>query len=138
MDHPDRQRPGQQTPDGLDGGTGTVRGGQGVLRVRQQRLAGGGEVDATIVADQQRGAEFLLQTADRRGQGGLHNVNFRRRPGEVQFFGHRDEMLQLAQFHSDQCAARLGPVKSKVPFRQYDCFDSAETKLAKVPILATS
>jgi hypothetical protein len=58
-------------------------------RVRQQRLAGGGQLDAAGAAAKQRRADRPLELADARAQGGLGHVQPLGRPGEVKLLGHR-------------------------------------------------
>ena len=73
--------------------------GQGAAGGRQQRLPGRGERDAPVIAHEQRIAQLSFERVDRGAQAGLHDVHPGGRAGEVQLFGDRDEMSELAQLH---------------------------------------
>ena len=67
-------------------------GGEGAAGRWQQRAAGLGEGHVAAVAHEQRGADLVLERADRRAQAGLDDVDPGRGRGEVQLLGGRDEV----------------------------------------------
>ncbi|GLY48528.1 hypothetical protein Lesp01_21840 [Lentzea sp. NBRC 102530] len=95
----DRQRAAQQP---LHGGDGVLRrgdAGQRPARLRQQRAAGLGQLDLAGGAQEQRRTEFDLQRPDRRRESRLGDVHPAGGPGEVVFFGDREEVFELPEFH---------------------------------------
>src|ERR1700733_2924795 len=68
--------------------------------MREEHFAGRGERDLAFGSVEQVDAEFLLQPADRRGEGRLHDMYSLGSPGEVQLGCHGDEVLQVAKFHA--------------------------------------
>ena len=73
--------------------------GQGAVRLGEQHPSRLGQLDPPGAAHEQRRAQLGFQRPDRRGQAGLGDLQQFGRVGEVAFLGHRDEVLQLAQFH---------------------------------------
>jgi hypothetical protein len=71
-----------------------VQPGQQLAGARQQCLAGGRGLNATPPPRQQRHANLRLQRGDALAQRGCDQRLSRRRPGDVPFFAHGDEVLQ--------------------------------------------
>lgn len=62
-------------------------------------LAGGGEGGGAAGAVEELGPQFLFEAADLGADPGLADVDALGRAGEVLFFGDRDEVFELPQFH---------------------------------------
>jgi hypothetical protein len=77
-------------------GAGGIEGG---ARFGEQGGTGVGEVDPLRGALEQRGPQLLFEGLDRGRHPRLHDVELLRRPGEVPGFGHRHEVLQVAELH---------------------------------------
>ena len=86
----------QHPADAGDGLTALVGCGKRSACGRQQRPSGLGQRHPTVIADEECLAQFALQRADGRAQAGLHHVHASRRAGEVQLFGNRNEVRELA------------------------------------------
>ena len=68
-------------------------------RPDQERLAGRGQLDLALVAQQQRRADLLLELADLLAQRRLGHVQALGRAAEVQLLGDDDEVAQVAELH---------------------------------------
>lgn len=96
---PDRQRPAQQPPYGIDRVPRRPRARQRALRLHQQRPTGLGEPDRARGPAEQRGPQLLLQRPYGGGEPGLRHGEALGGAGEVLLLGDGDEVLQLTQFH---------------------------------------
>jgi hypothetical protein len=76
-----------------------VRGVYHLPGMLKEDLAGRRERDLALGTVEQFDAKLLFQSADRRREGRLHDVDSLGCPGEVQLGGHGDEVLQVANFH---------------------------------------
>ena len=70
-------------------------------RVGEQRQPGIRRLDAARRAGEQRGAELVLEAADRGGEARLRDPADGRGARELLLVGERDEVLHLAQIHSE-------------------------------------
>ncbi len=103
-----RRRGGETDPEVADlAARGALGGFDGAGRLRQRRacldqeqLAGFGQFDLPPVAVEQRDAKLALDRLDLQAQGRLADVQAFRRAAEVQLLGDRDEITELAKFHS--------------------------------------
>ncbi|MNT19047.1 hypothetical protein D3C72_1542840 [compost metagenome] len=80
----------------VDGAVGAGQDGAGVL---QKLGACFGQGDAPGQAQEKRRADLAFQLLDLLAQGRLADAQARRRPREMQFFGHGGEVTQVTQFH---------------------------------------
>ncbi|GAA2845861.1 hypothetical protein GCM10020220_039060 [Nonomuraea rubra] len=85
-----------------------VGGVQERLRSREERRAGRAQAAALGGALQQAYAERVLQPLDLAAQGGLGDVQRRRRPGEVQVLGDDREVPHQAQVEVQAGTDRRG------------------------------
>ena len=97
----DRQPPALHAGERLQLGGGRFELGEDVAGAGDEQLAGAGERDLARRALDERQPDLGLQAADLLGERGLGDVLARRRAGEVALVGERDEVAQLAKFHSD-------------------------------------
>ena len=67
--------------------------------VGQQRTPGLGQLNAARQAAQQLHVQFALQRADLLTERGLLHAQALGGAGDVAFFGHGDEIAEVAQFH---------------------------------------
>ena len=74
-----------------------VRAGQQGPGVGQQLPPGRGQLGGPLVPDEQLRLQFVFQCLDLAGQHRLGDVQGLRGPAEVQPFGDRDEVAQLAE-----------------------------------------
>ena len=65
----------------------------------EEPLAGRGQLDLALVAQQQRRADLLLELADLLAQRRLRHVQALGRAAEVQLLGDDDEVAQVAELH---------------------------------------
>ena len=79
---------------------GLVGQGQDLLHLVQEGLPIRIEPHPLAVPVKQRHPQLRLQIGDGLGQGGLGDVQFLRRPGDVLQPGHRAKIIQLGQLHS--------------------------------------
>ena len=82
-----------------------VGGQQDVLRVGEQRLARGRQLDAAGAAREQGAADLALERADLRRQRRLRQAEPHGSPREVQFLRDGHEVAQLAEVHGSQLIA---------------------------------
>ncbi len=85
--------------EGAGGVAGGLRLREDALEIRQHYPAQLGEVSVLAFAMEQRTAEFRFEVLDGAGQAWLRDVGLLRRPGEIQVFRHRQEVLDLMQLH---------------------------------------
>src|SRR3954454_20389509 len=81
----------------------------------KQRGTGGGELDASRRPDEQHDPELALQLSDRSRERRLRHVQAVSRPPEVQLFGNRYEIAQLAQLDRNIHAAHVDRTGAKGP-----------------------
>ena len=94
-----RSSPACPAPMRAGGGHGGVELGQHGAGVAQERLAGGGELDAAAGALEQPDPQLGLEGADLLAERRLGDVQTSRRAPEVQLLGDGDEIAKLAEFH---------------------------------------
>ena len=90
---------GHQPGDRRNGGGGVLDVAEGLPSRTQQGLAGHGEAGAGPRSDEQRGAELLLQLADRERHGGLGHVLGLGGGREAALLRHRHEQPQPPKIH---------------------------------------
>ena len=66
------------------------------MRLGEESFAGDSELDLLTGAIEQLHTELTLQLRDGGRDGGLHDVDAPRRPGEAALDGDRNEVLDLA------------------------------------------
>ena len=76
-----------------------LRGGDDLLRFRQQAAAGGGQFHAARQPFEQRDAEFVLERLDLGAQRRLTDVKPVGRAGQVSRLGDRREAPELVELH---------------------------------------
>ena len=92
--------PGLEPAHGHDGGARGLDVAQGLAGGLEQRLARGRQPHPAPDPVEERHPELGLEGPDRLGQGGLRDVDGRRRPGHPAFVDDRDEHLEPAEIHS--------------------------------------
>jgi len=73
---------------------------QQVAGVFEESLAGGSQLNATSIANEQRGVEFLLKTFDLLAERGLNNAGLHRRLGKTTLPGDFHEVFELIEIHN--------------------------------------
>lgn len=68
--------------------------------MHEERFTGGGELDATAAAGEQRDPEFVFERLDLVTERGLHHEAPLGRAGEVLLLGDGEDVPHLLQFHA--------------------------------------
>jgi hypothetical protein len=122
LDHPDGQPPLLKTQVGTHLGPRPRLVGDDPPGVRQQQLAGRGELRPPLAAHEQRRAELVLKAADLLTERGLGHEARLGRLREVAQLRDRDEVPQMTNLHParlcvDRSAKQIEPVRSKSWYR---------------------
>ena len=101
-----RQRIGRRAAQPARGVRQAQHVADDALGLVQERTAALGHLDAARRAAEQRKADLVLQQADLLADGGLRDVEPRRRLGEAALLGDRQRVADLAKFQALTITAR--------------------------------